>query len=68
MKIKTRKSIKKRYNASNPLHNRKPKITHKAQGYSHNAGKKRKFRQFRGKIDKSLKNPRQIDKVIQAIS
>ncbi len=67
MKQKSRKVLSKRYTLSNPKH-AKPKVMFEAHGFSHNASKKRKFRQFRGKIERNLNNSNQADVLIKSLS
>jgi len=67
MKIKSKKSLTKRFTASHPKKGT-PKIMHASPSFAHYMGKKRKFRAFRGKHIKSLQNTQQAKQVLKAIS
>lgn len=67
MKLKTNKTLKKRFKLTNPKSS-KPKLEHMSQGITHNFSKRRQFRNFRGKMPKFLQNIKQIKKVLKALS
>ena len=68
MKIKTKKSIVKRFSLSHPKGGKKGKVMHESPGFAHGFSKKRKFRVFRGKHVKSLASQTQSNKIIKELS
>lgn len=67
MKVKTKTAVKKRYTLSNPKHG-KAKIEHTAPGFGKKQSQKRKFRVFRGRMNKMMSESAQSRNIQKALS
>lgn len=68
MKIKTNKSVKKRFSLSKPHNRVNAKVFFEVPGYEKKMTKKRKFRVFRAHIARHLRSSTQAKKILEKLS